>query len=269
MYRKIIAWREDEVAKLYRRMKGLVTVIFKKDCLDLPDKLYERIQLQLTEQATRWVKIIKKQARNSLELCNQLQQLSDGFQYQYEANEKTGKMDRSTLTLATPKDDALLSLIEEYSDNSSPRMVVLCAYLESVRKVTEMFSRLGWQVLQISGKGYIPVNTSRSKDELLTEMDRSTCSSDSKICVVAQTDSASAGLEFSASPCIVYYSNSNNGANRMQSEDRAYSNNMDKSRGLTIYDFLYLPTDKLILDSLKLKKDLQNLSMGDLLACLD
>ena len=32
---------ENEVARLYDRLKGLATIVHKKDCLDLPDKVYK------------------------------------------------------------------------------------------------------------------------------------------------------------------------------------------------------------------------------------
>ena len=39
---------------------------------------------------------------------------------------------------------------------------------------------------------------------------------------------------------------------------------MDENRGATIIDLLHLPSDRLVLDNLKKKKKLQDMSMGDL-----
>jgi len=39
---------------------------------------------------------------------------------------------------------------------------------------------------------------------------------------------------------------------------------MDQNRGANIIDLIHLPTDKVVLDNLKKKRELQALSMGDL-----
>ena len=96
-------------------------------------------------------------------------------------------------------------------------------------------------------------------------MDASTDSgSVERLLVLAQADSASTGLEFSSSPVVIYYSNSFNGAARMQSEDRPYSNNMDKARGLEIRDYIHLPSDLLVRNNLLQKKKLQSITLGEL-----
>ena len=130
----------------------------------------------------------------------------------------------------------------------------------------------GWSVLQIDGRGrslYTINGGEDSSDEgiqlALGQMDRSTDSgSIPRLAIVAETDAGGTGLEFSASPIIIYYSNSDSGEGRMQSEFRAKSANMDTLRGLIIKDYIHLPTDKLIRDRLLEKKELQAISMGDL-----
>jgi SNF2 family DNA or RNA helicase len=84
-----------------------------------------------------------------------------------------------------------------------------------------------------------------------------------KLVILAQADSASTGLEFSAAPKIIYYSNSFNGSARMQSEDRVHSMNTKSSP--LIIDYIHLPTDELVLKNLKTKKDLQSISLGEVL----
>ena len=72
---------ENEVARLYRRMKGLVLVKFKKNCLDLPDKQYELIRVKPTPDMLRAARIIKKKSARAIEALTLLRELSDGFQY--------------------------------------------------------------------------------------------------------------------------------------------------------------------------------------------
>jgi hypothetical protein len=252
-------------------MKGLVTVVFKKDCLDLPDKTYITINIEPSKKTVNQLKVLNRTVVSTVEFLNLAQQLSDGFQYENTPNELTGTYDRSVIEIGSPKDEALKELLDEYGDEDNCRLVIYGAYKATIERITNICLERDWTVLKITGDGYkvfSPNGASPkalySVNDCLTEMDRSSDTKTiEKLVVVAQADSASTGLEFSSAPAMIYYSNSNNGANRMQSEDRAFSNNMDKNRGLTIYDFVHLPTDKLIIESLKEKKRLQDITMGD------
>ena len=71
----------NEVARLYKRMEGLVVVHFKKDCIDLPDKRYEVIRIKPTSAIIRTANLIKHSSSNTLSALTLLRELSDGFQY--------------------------------------------------------------------------------------------------------------------------------------------------------------------------------------------
>ena len=72
----------NEVAKLYRRMKGLVTVLYKKDCTDLPDKRYEVVKCKPTVELLHAAKLIKATSPRAITAMTLLRELSDGFQYE-------------------------------------------------------------------------------------------------------------------------------------------------------------------------------------------
>jgi len=71
----------NEVAYLYERMKGLVQVVFKKDCTDLPDKIYRKIQVQPTREILNAAKIAEGSEDSAIKVLTRLRELSDGFQY--------------------------------------------------------------------------------------------------------------------------------------------------------------------------------------------
>ncbi len=71
----------NEVAKLKTRMGGLVLVKMKKDCLDLPEKIYEVVKVPPTSEILNAAKIITKTARRAIEALTKCRELSDGFQY--------------------------------------------------------------------------------------------------------------------------------------------------------------------------------------------
>ncbi len=72
---------KNEVEYLYQRLKGLVLVKFKKDCLDLPEKRYEIIQIKPTVSMLQMARMITKTSSRTIEALTLLRELSDGFQY--------------------------------------------------------------------------------------------------------------------------------------------------------------------------------------------
>lgn len=71
----------NEVGKLYRRMKGLVEVRFKKDILDLPEKIFKTIQCKPSRDVLNAWEIIKAKSARTITALILSRELSDGFQY--------------------------------------------------------------------------------------------------------------------------------------------------------------------------------------------
>lgn len=78
----------NEVARLYRRMKGLVTVKFKKDCLDLPDKQYQVVKIKPSPSTLRAAKLLADSSKTAIQAMTLLRELSDGFQYREVTTDK-------------------------------------------------------------------------------------------------------------------------------------------------------------------------------------
>lgn len=72
---------ENEVYKLHQRLKGLVVVTMKKDCVDLPDKIYSVIKLEPKPDILKAAKLIPAVAGTAAKALILLRELSDGFQY--------------------------------------------------------------------------------------------------------------------------------------------------------------------------------------------
>jgi hypothetical protein len=72
---------KNEVAYLYKRLKGLVIIKPKKDCLNLPDKRYRRIICRPSASALRVAEAVVAAAPNAITGLTLLRELSDGFQY--------------------------------------------------------------------------------------------------------------------------------------------------------------------------------------------
>lgn len=71
----------NEVGYMYDRLQGLVTIVHKKDVLDLPDKIYEADYCEPSPSIMRVARTLAKTAPNTITGITWLRELSDGFMY--------------------------------------------------------------------------------------------------------------------------------------------------------------------------------------------
>lgn len=278
----------NEVAKLYRRMGGLVLVKLKKDCLDLPAKVYKTIKCEPDKSLLRTAKLIKSGAKRAIEALTLMRELSDGFQYREkllktedcklcingfvqgtEDTEEqvpcgpcsgTGKIrtvEREIIEIASEKDVVLLDELENHDDDG--RIVIYAGFTASIDRCANLCRKAGWKVIQFDGRG---LKTDLEANDLVEAVQQFQTKDDRKIAFVGHPGSAGMGLTLTASDTIVYFSNDFNGEYRIQSEDRIHRIGMRESA--TIIDIINLPSDELVLKNLMLKKTLQSISLGEL-----
>lgn len=174
--------------------------------------------------------------------------------------EATGLIDRyqkHTHILNTPKDKAVIDLLDEYDEIG--RTVLFAAFSASIDKLCHLVKKQDWNYIKLDGKGFIS-SLPGSKEELLERFQDKRDSE--KIVFIGNPGSASTGLTLTASPVAIFYSNSFNGEDRMQAMDRIHRLGMDENLGARIVDLIHLPTDELTLQNLENKIKLQNISMG-------
>lgn len=270
----------NEVAGLKKRMDGLVFVKFKKDCLDLPPKIYKEIKLKSDIQTLNAAKLIKATTPRAAEALIRLRELSDGFQYveQRDGDElcprcqgekqdpichacdgkgTLPKYKTVTVETPTPKDAALLDLLDEHEEFG--RLVVFAGFTASVDRIVRLSQGAGWTTIRVDGRGWNSI-LGGSNTDLLRYFQEENGPHD-KIVFIGHPQAAGMGLTLTASPSIVYWSNDFNAEARIQSEDRIHR---PGCKGANIIDLIHLPTDKLVLDNLKAKRDLQKMTMADI-----
>lgn len=280
---------ENELTLLHKRMEGLVLVKFKKDCLDLPEKQYRTIKVKPTLDMMNAARLLKATAPRAAEVLLRLRELSDGFQYRTtkdgtlvcprcKGQRKTPadethchacagsseitKWKEETVQLDTPKDNALLDLLEEHEDEG--RLVVFGSFTATIDRIVSLAARSGWATVVVDGRGWngtVP-GDSLAKLKAFQELKDQY----PKICFIGHPGSAGMGLTLTASPSIVYYSNTFNAEERIQSEDRIHR---PGCRGANIIDLICLPTDQLVLDNLKAKRNMQSMTLGEIIKSLE
>ncbi len=348
---------ENEVAKLYRRMNGLVLVMLKKDCLDLPEKQYEMIYVEPTKETKRFARLVQKRETTAIGALTALRTLSDGFQYVQEqcgekkcptclgestinewfdpeepeatvnphdralaefgvdrtikdynyedcdeyyiegeyytlaearpileerAKEIAERFEQKKITcphcagnkvipeytrepkrIDCPKDKVVLDELDNHEEIG--RLIIYAGFFGSVDRVVDICLDRKWVVIRVDGRGWHVFHPEGGTfggnplilfQELLKEYPR--------VVFIGQPDAAGMGITLTASPTILYYSNSFNAEGRIQSEDRIHRVGMDVNRGATIKDIIHLPTDEYVLNNLKAKRKLQDITLGEI-----
>ena len=318
----------NEIEFLHKRLQGLVLVKLKKDCVQLPDKVYDIIECTPSTDTLRAMKMIIKTSPTTIEALTRCRELSDGFLYDdksdgrdvcpgcngtkvvyepvYRGPQKTheflhslgvevpedfdpediiltadkypdlfvwenvacyncngtGDVDkrvRTTNYVGTPKDKELENILEYYDDVG--RVVIYAGFTASIDKIAGLVHKKDWDFIRVDGRGWTS-NIGGSPQDLLREYQSG---KRRRIAFIGHPDAAGTGLTLTASPVIVYYSNDFKGESRSQSEDRIHRMGMDENRGARIVDLIHLPVDKYVLDNLKNKRRLENITLGKLI----
>lgn len=176
---------------------------------------------------------------------------------------------RSTDKVESPKLQRFIEYLEEYE--SIGRFLVWGAFTGTIDALTSTALSRGWYVLQVDGRGqhaFVPSNKSTvDVDTLFDCLDRSHPRTEDlhsdypRVCFVGQPDSAGQAITLTSCPTGLYCSNSDRGESRSQSEDRIHRVGMDTNRACQLIDLVMLPSDLLILENLKRKKNLEDISV--------
>jgi hypothetical protein len=181
-------------------------------------------------------------------------------------------MVRTAERFKTPKDDQLLIDLEAHEECG--RLIVWAGFQESVTHIEQLCRQQGWATLRIDGvKSYVAQSATQEicdSDDFLDAMDLSHPRFPAlrrefpRIVTVANPGSGGMALTLTGSPTAIYFSNSFNGTDRFQSEDRGHRDGMDLNKGFTIKDYILLASDLKVLQNLRVKKKMQDMTMGEL-----
>ena len=255
-------WKQAEIELLPKRLDGLVHVTWKRDCLDLPEKVYDVITIPCTPVHAKIAKLVCKGAARAVEAQIRLKQLSDGFTVVHDLERNT----ETIKTCETPKDKILREILEEYRDAAPHRIVIYAAFHASVDKLFSLLKEEGWNVWQGDGRGQRfwisnEKNTTNNgqQSSLPSEITEAVFQDAERypqpIAFLGNPESFGQSITLTPSPAIIYYSNTFKSQYRVQSEDRIHRFGASKTLGCKIIDFVWLPTDRLVLDRLKMKRD--------------
>lgn len=320
----------NEIQNLYERMKGLVSIKFKREVLKhLPEKIWHYEKLTPLPNTLRAAKTILNTAKSTVVGLTLLRELSDGFQYidvpdglklcpmcegrgniikyysktepdmevydvqpenygeftikdivctNCEGKKQVTNYVRGVKEVPCPKDDYFIDLLENHEDVG--RFICFAGFTGSIDRCVNTAHKQGWATIRIDARGWhatdyngVVINVKDlydpAKGDPYLQMFQDDKDRFPRVCVVGHPKSGGMGLTLTASPGLYWYGLVFDGEDYMQGCDRGHRPGMDLNRGFTIYNAEHLPTDKLMLENLQKKIDLQNMSLGSYKEALD
>jgi SNF2 family DNA or RNA helicase len=252
-FRKIKGYKNLD--DLTARLNNFSVRILKKDCLDLPDKIYQNVYVDMTKEQQRLYDEMKASAISQLDsgevtsvtsaltLLMKLQQIVSGF-----IKDDNGDIH----LLNSQRLDRLLGVLEQSGNKS--KHVIFCAFKANIEQIQGTLNKMA----EGSVRSYYGNTSLEERNRAVSEFNN-----DESVRFFVASSAASKGLTLTASASTVYFSQSYSLETRLQSEDRIHRIGQQKT--CTYTDLITRgTTDEMITKALKDKKDLSDLVMDDI-----
>lgn len=254
-FQQIIGYRNLE--DLNYRLSKFTTRVTKSSCLDLPDKVYQYREVELTPEQKRLYKEIKEFSRTQL-LENKdiittehvltklirLHQITCGF-YQPDNSEKI---------VAIPGANPRLNELKEILLGTTDKVIIWANYRYSLSQIEEMIKETFGEDSYVTCHGGTEKKARSIVSNVFQENDN--------IRFFIGNRAGAYGLTLTKSATTVYYSNDYNLEVRLQSEDRPHR--IGQTRKVTYIDLVCRKTvDEKIIKALREKKNIADIITGD------
>jgi len=240
-FQQIVGYRNLD--KLTKKIEPFSSRVLKKDCLDLPDKVYETVYVEQTAEQRKLYDDLKTYAMSQFEqglltstsaitTINKLHQINCGHV----------KLDDGTcIDIPNNRIPMLLELIEKIPG----KVLIWCAFQRDVQLIVEALTKVKRKPVHYYGD-----TSTEDRAEALQRF----CHGDATD-FVGTSATGGKGLTLIQATTTIYYSNSDSAEDRWQSEDR--NHRKGQTNQVTYFDMVVPNTvDSKILKALKRKEDL-------------
>lgn len=236
----------QNVDRLKQRIEGCTFRVMKKDCLDLPQKVYVQRFVNLSPEQDKAYKSLKKymvaemadgtviEAPLAITLLMKLQQVVSG-----QLIDEAGV----THKLPTERLGAVVDILEERKSAGLEATAIIWArFRADIERLKETLEEQGYRV-----GTYFGDTSQEERTEIIQP--------GAVDILIANPASAGAGLNLTHFNLAIYYSNSFNAADRWQSEDRIHR--IGQTEHCTYVDLVAPGTvDTKLVEALSRKKDI-------------
>lgn len=238
---KVVGYKNIEVLKAH--IARFSTRILKKECLDLPEKIYTKRYIDLTPEQKRIYKDLSEKCiaqlgngqqvsvTMALTAMLRLQQVALGY-----VTDDIGSMKM----IPSNRINALVETLEE----NPVKTIIFCRFKEDILRIKET---LGDALRYVEYHGDIE---EKERSGAIDAFQR-----DEGVRLFIATDAAARGLTLTAAEHVVYYSQGFSLEKRLQSEDRAHR--IGQKKNVLYTDFVSRGTvDEKIVQALLLKQEM-------------
>lgn len=240
---QILGYRNQD--KLQKKLTKFASIATKKDCLDLPDKIHTKREIDLTEEQQRIYKQLAEDfyaevdggeidAALAIVRLMRMQQVLSGFL----PNE-----DGEIVEIPSKRIDVLKDVVEE----AQGKIIIWARFREDIRRIAKAFP---------DAVTYYGDTSKSDRADAIEKFVRGDCR-----IFIGNPTAAGTGLNLAVAQTVIYYSNDFNADTRWQSEDRAHRIGM--SGPVTYIDFISPGTiDEHIVKALRNKKNIADVVMS-------
>jgi|TARA_R110000796_G_scaffold9012_4_gene31049 SNF2 family DNA or RNA helicase len=229
--------------------------VLKKECLDLPDKVYQRREVELTTEQKKVYKELQDYAMAELDSHDlvsvtsvltqilRLHQVVCGFVKNDEGVEVEVKSNRL---------DELINILEEVQGKT----IIWANYQYDIKRILKTLHN-------ITGVDSVATYYGETPDEERQEIIRRFQDPDSELkYLISNTQTGGYGITLTEASNVIYYSNNYDLEKRLQSEDRAHR--IGQTNKVTYIDLVAKGTvDEKIVQALRTKLNLAQEVLGD------
>lgn len=238
--REIVGYRNQNV--LAARIAPFVFNRRKKDCLDLPDKLYVTHKIEMTPKQKWFYNVLEEELLLELEngtLIDATMALTRFIRLQQVLCGHVSSEGKEQLIESNRAD-----LVAELVESASGKSIVFCRFVRDVQLVGIALDKAGIHSVGVTGQ----------TDNRL-EVINSWRSDPNYRALIITTQTGGTGLTLNEANNTIFYSNSWSATDRLQAEDR--NHRIGQNEKVTYHDIIVEgKLDDLILRSLKQKSNL-------------
>jgi SNF2 family DNA or RNA helicase len=244
----------QRIDELKERLAGFSQRLLKSECVDLPPKIYERRDVELTAEQSTLYRELREKSR--AELAGQahvtapmvitrmlrLHQVVCGF---------VRTDDGLDMPLASKRDMALLEVLEE----TSGKAIVWAPYRFSIKRIAALLA-------EEYGSGAAVTYFGDTTDEERSAAIQVFQHDPACRFFIGNPQTAGFGLTLTAALTVIYFANGHRLEDRLQSEDRAHR--IGQTQAVTYVDLVASGTvDERIIASLRAKKQIAGEVLGE------
>lgn len=251
-YDKILCYKNlDDLA---RRLKDFSYRVTKKECLDLPDKIFVTRDVELTPEQ---VKVYKEMSEHLFATYNQAEMsaqitLTKMLRLHQVLCGSFIDDDGNVHKLPNKRIDALMECLEE----TDGKVIIWANYISNIEDIVQSISQKYGEDSVVTYYGATPAED-RVRAIQLFQDDTSPCKF-----FVGNVQTAGRGITLTAASTCIYFSNNFSLEMRQQSEDRAHR--FGQKNNVTYIDFVVPKSmDEKVIKSLLEKRDIANTILED------